>query len=239
MIAGIMQPYFFPYIGYFDLIFRSDVWVVFDIAQFQPKSWMYRNRMLHPTKGWQYISVTLSGKSQNMCICDVFLSDPFADCQKIIRQLEHYKKRAPFYSNVISLVHEAFSRATSKKLVDLNVACLAAVCEHLKIEFQPVVASTEQFPLAEIQHPGQWALEISACLGADTYINPPNGRPLFRPQEFHERGIHLAFTELSKVVYDCTPYTFEPHLSILDVLMWNSPDQIRNYLRQSELTFEA
>ena len=239
MIAGIMQPYFFPYIGYFDLIYRADTWVVFDIAQFKPRSWMSRNRMLHPAHGWQYIAVTLSGKSQNMNICDVTLCDPLADCEKIKRQLMHYKKKAPFYQNVIELLDKAFAEAKSEKLSDINVSSLNVVCKYLGIEFQPIIASERRFSIPAIEHPGQWALEISAALGAETYINPPNGRPIFRPEEFKSRGIHLAFTELFEWEYSCAIYTFEPHLSVLDVLMWNSPDAVINHLGKTELEFVA
>src|SRR5947209_10412301 len=98
MKLGIMQPYFFPYIGYYDIINRTDHWVVFDVAQYAPKSWMNRNRILHPTDGWQYITAAVRKGTQGRSISEVVLADKNATHRRILGQIEHYrKKRAPFF----------------------------------------------------------------------------------------------------------------------------------------------
>ncbi len=96
MRLGIMQPYFFPYIGYFDLIHQSDRWVVFDTVQFIRHGWVNRNRILHPYDGWQYIALPTRKHAQKTDIKDVLIADREQAFNKILGQLQHYKKKAPF-----------------------------------------------------------------------------------------------------------------------------------------------
>lgn len=232
--AGIMQPYFFPYLGYFDHISRCDTWVVFDITQYTPKSWMTRNKILHPKSGFLYVSCDVYG-SQSMVVSEVALRDPAAARAKLLGQLSHYRKHAPHYRQVVALVEQAFDRAGSDSLTAVDVSALRVVCEYLDIPFTPIIASEAGFTLPQITHPGQWALEIATLLGADHYLNPPGGRELFRPEEFAARGIGLSFTRVPEFTYACDPYQFEPHLSILDVLMWNTAEEVRVHLGKAEV----
>jgi hypothetical protein len=228
MKLGIMQPYLFPYLGYFDLINRTDKWVVFDIVNYKPKSWMNRNRVLHPTNGWQYISVPVEKKSRGTKMFDTTIVDVNAAGDLIIKQLEHYKNnRAPFTNQVINLIESSFEIGNTKSLVKLNVKALKNTCDYLGMDFDYSFCSEMDFELPQISHAGQWALEISALLGADEYINPPGGRDIFREEEFTARNIKLSFTKVEDFKYDCSPYTFVEHLSIIDVLMWNSPDKVK------------
>lgn len=226
-----MQPYFFPYVGYYDLINRTDRWVVFDVVKYTPKSWMNRNRILHPSDGWQYITVPVDKHQEDGAIKDVLLVDKAAARSKVLGQLEHYRRgRAPFFSTVRDIAARVFDETGTNKLRDLNVASLRVVCEYLNIPFDAYVLSEAEIVLPEISHPGQWALEISDALGADSYLNPPGGRDIFRPHEWAERGIELEFTELLDFRYACGTYEFVERLSIVDVLMWNSPETVKAYL---------
>lgn len=237
MIAGIMQPYFFPYLGYFALIARADVWMAFDITQYTTKSWMTRNRILHPSEDWQYISVPVSKPTGRQLMSSMQIKDIHACKVRVLGQVEHYKKHAPHYGVVTDLIKKAFDATRSPSLVELNISTLRVVCEYLGIAFAPIIASEKNFSLPTIEHAGQWALEICVALGADTYINPPAGRGIFRCEEFGAKNIHLGFTELIDFVYVTSPYTFVPHLSILDVLMWNSPETIRTALYNTEVEY--
>ncbi|ADK85537.1 WbqC-like family protein [Desulfarculus baarsii DSM 2075] len=227
MKLGVMQPYFFPHLGYFDLIRRVDRFVLFDTAQFTPKSWMTRNRILHPASGWQYILLPVAQHPRFAAISQIRAKDPEAAMRRILGQLGHYRKRAPHYAAVTRIVEDAFATARSDSLTDINAAGLARVCQELGLPFQIEICSELGLNLPPVEHPGGWALEISAALGASEYINPPGGRELFRPEEFAARGVGLGFTQTPDFSYPCPPYAFEPQLSILDVLMWRSPAQIR------------
>ena len=236
MILGIMQPYFFPYFGYFDHISRCDTWVVFDITQYTPKSWMTRNRILHQNKGWVYIKCDVHG-SQSMLLSEVKIVNLQRTKEKLIGQVSHYKKYAPFFKNVYEIINEAFSSCQSSLLRDISTSSIAAVCQYLSIPFHPRIASQEDFPLPTITYAGQWALEISTLLGATEYLNTPGGRGIFHPAEFKERHIRLGFTRVPDFTYDCKPYQFEPCLSILDVLMWNSPETVRSRMGQDPVDY--
>lgn len=237
MIAGIMQPYFFPYFGYFDHISRCDTWVVLDITQYTPQSWMNRNRILHPEEGWQYAGCHVRRVSEKTPISSVCLVDKNKARKKLLGQLAHYSRRAPYYRSVVELVERSFAKTRSDRLADMNVSGLSTVCEYLSLPFAPIMASEANFVLPEITYAGQWALEIASLLGAEIYLNTPGGRDIFRPDEFTARGMKLGFTRVPEFAYECSPYVFEPNLSILDVLMWNDPEAVRQEMGKTPIDY--
>ncbi len=231
MILGIMQPYFFPYIGYFDLINRTDRWIVFDVVKYHPKSWMNRNRVLHPTGGWQYVSVPVDKHAGDGLIKDARILNTEMAKARILGQLTHYRAgRAPHYQAVVTLVERAFEAAETDRLRDLNVASLAVTCEYLGISFKPENLSEMPLDLSGVHHAGGWAVEIARALGASEYINPPGGREIFNEREFELAGIRLRFTEAADFRYPTGRYEFQERMSILDVLMWNDSASVREYL---------
>jgi len=236
MKLGIMQPYFFPYIGYFSLIAHTDQWIVFDITQYTPKTWMNRNRVLHPEQGWNYISAPLLHSSNSLAIYEARVQDVAATGKSVLGKLSHYRKQAPYYAAVIKLVSETFAAMRTDSLVQVNVACMAAVCNYLDIPFRHQICSELGLPLPRELHPGGWAPLICSLLGADAYLNPPGGRDLFDANEFSAMGVSLEFLKVPEFVYPTGSYGFEAGLSILDVMMWNSPDAIKDVIvNRSEL----
>lgn len=226
-----MQPYFFPYLGYFALIAQTGRWIVFDVVQYNAKSWMNRNRILHPHNGWQYVSIPVHHAPKGTPIHDMRIVDVEAVSNRILGQLRHYGRHAPHYDAVTALVRASFARAASGRLLDLNVATLAVTCEYLGIPFNWSLCSDMGLELGDVEHAGQWALRIATQVGADTYINPPRGRGIFRPEEWRAAGVALRFIEHHPLRYDCRPYEYVEDLSILDVLMWNRPDAVAEILR--------
>jgi len=101
MKLGIMQPYFFPYLGHFDLINYCDQWIIFDKIQYIRHGWVNRNRILHPTEGWQYITVPVKKRSRDTLITDVEVADRSDWKRRIVNQVVHYKKHAPFYQETV------------------------------------------------------------------------------------------------------------------------------------------
>jgi hypothetical protein len=227
-----MQPYPFPYIGYFELMARVDRWVAFDVVKYSRRSWMNRNRILHPDHGWHYFTMPVKKAPHTTPINEIRLANPEESKNKLLAQLQHYRKHAPYFAQVMDMVHDTFSRVTTDLLVDFNVASLCATAERLGIAVALEPCSRLGLDLGGIEHAGQWSLRIAQQLGADAYLNLPGGREIFKPEEWKAAGVELAFTEMNDLVYDCAPYVFEPNLSILDVLMWNSADEIRNWLRR-------
>lgn len=227
-LAG-MQPYFFPYLGYFDLIHNVDQWIFFDTPQYIKNGWVNRNRVLHPQQGWQYIIVPIQKQPLDTPINKVMISNDRDWRGLIARQLFHYHRAAPFYQQTLDLVNECISK-DEQSLSKLNFYILQRVCDVLRIPFKCCVFSEANIELGPIEKAGDWALRICQAFGATTLINPPGGRDLYDPQEFRANGIELIIREFPTFVYPVGPYTFEPNLSIIDVLMWNSPEQIRDYL---------
>ncbi len=232
MKLGIMQPYFFPYLGYFDLINRTDKWVVFDVVQYQKKSWMNRNRIHHPTEGWQYISAPVSKYERFSPIKEVKVKDSSAIKNKLLSQLAHYKKHSPYHGAVCEMITYAFESMREETLVELNVRTMLAVCDYINISINCSVLSEMDVELPVVTHPGQWALEIASALNACEYINPPNGKDIFRLNEFQDRDIKLTFTSLVDFKYNSLSYENIDHLSIIDLLMFCEPSQIKQHLDQ-------
>lgn len=235
MRLGIMQPYFFPYAGYFDLILKSDEWVVFDVVKFTPKTWMSRNLILEPNKGAQYISVSIDKKTTGV-LSETRLSDFSRDAEKIRRQLGIYRKHAPHYGAVVAVVERAFARFEGDLLRDLCVICLQETCAYLDIPFHPRICSELGLDFSRVAQPGDWALEISTQLGADAYVNPPGGVGIFDPAAWDARGVTLSFTEMPNLVYPVGgPFSFRENASVLDCMMWMAPKAIRAHLATRRL----
>jgi hypothetical protein len=224
MKLSIMQPYFFPYLGHFALIAAVDEWIVFDISQYTRKSWISRNRVLHPESGWQYVSIPLHNSSIRIKIAEAEVASSRDHERHILGKISHYKRRAPYYAQVCDLVRRAFACVADDRLVSLNVSGLRAVCAYLSLPFHYRICSQLAIDYPDRLPPGQWAPWIAATLSAEMYVNPIGGRGLFNPSDFSKQGIKLRFLDFAPFIYDTPGYNFENGLSILDVLMWNSPE---------------
>ncbi|MCF5292051.1 hypothetical protein GIW18_09715, partial [Pseudomonas syringae] len=214
---GIMQPYFFPYIGYFQLIAAVQRGLVFDIVKYKRKSWMNRNRVLGSKGDWQYINVPVC-VSEGALIKDATIIDLACAHRRIKNQLEHHRSQAPYFRETLQVVEQTFGTPATH-LCELNTRALKVVCEYLGMSFNWESCAAMNLDLPPIEHAGQWALEISTVLGARQYINATGGREIFIPGEWQERGIELRFLEPASFSYSTGPLNFVENLSIIDVLM--------------------
>ncbi len=234
MRVGIMQPYFFPYLGHFALIACTDEWLVFDITQYTPKTWMNRNRILHPTEGWNWVTVPLVNSSISIRTSEARVLDPRAALRSVLGKLSHYRRKAPHCEAVLGLVEQAFDLPEGDdSLVHLNLRGLKSVCAYLGLPFHARICSEMDLTLPSELGPGDWALEIATRVGASAYLNPIGGRSLFDPTRYAERGVALEFLRMPSFAYPTPPWTPVPDLSILDVLMWNDPASVRQVLQQT------
>ncbi len=224
-----MQPYFFPYAGYIKLMVKADFWIVFDPVQYIRKGWMSRNRILHPTEGWQYITAPVKKHSREDLITDIEVKDGGEWKERILRQLEHYRGKAPHYKQTVEFVRECLDR-DEPKLSRLNALILEDIARYLGFKHDWKYFSEMNLELGPINGPGDWALEMSRALNAEEYINPPGGRDIFDADAFAKSDIKLTIQEYQPLVYDCGPYEHVPGLSIVDVLMWNDLETVREHL---------
>ena len=237
MRLGIMQPYFAPALGYFDLISLCDKWVVFDVADYRPKSWMVRNRILHPSSGSQYIKAQTGKVHRGTPIRDVRLA-PGRDWRDLIlRQVEHYRRKAPFFDDTFQLLEHCLDTETDS-LAKLSVQILDEVCQSLDIPFSYSFFSEMDLTIGPIEGPGDWALRISEAMGATEYVNPPGGRELFDSDAFTRADVKLTIREFEDLRYEPRGYQFIPTLSIVDVMMWNSVATITEHLACARASFE-
>ena len=235
MKLAIMQPYFLPYLGYFSLIKHTDEFILFDTVQFIRHGWIERNRILKPSDGWQYIMVPLKKHSRETLIKDIEINNDQQWKEKILAQLQHYKKQAPYFSNVIDILNEIFSKEYAT-IVDLNLASLKTVCNYLGINTPIQVFSLMNIDIEPANAPDEWALNICKALGnVDEYWNPPGGQSFFDKKKYESAGINLKFHSAILTDYDQKRNVFEPGLSILDVMMFNSVEEINKMLDNYEL----
>ncbi len=232
MKLAIMQPYFVPYLGYFALIKKADHWIVFDTPQFTRHGWIERNRILKPVEGWQYIKIPLEKHPRNTAIMDIKIKHKEKWGHKILAQLIHYKK-TPYYSNVINLVNEIILHDT-KSIVDMDVFALSVVCNYLNIDFSYQIYSKSKFKIDKVNNPDEWAFEISKVLGAKIYYNLPGGIDFFDRDKYNQNNIELKFLKLKLKEYNQGRNKFESSLSIIDVMMFNSPEEINGMLNNYE-----
>ena len=233
MKIGIMQPYLFPYIGYFQLIANTDKWIFFDVVQYNNKSWMNRNRILHPdqNKDFQYITVPIKKHEKGTLIKYVEINTKMKWEQDIIGKLTLYRRlRAKYYNEIVNIMTTIFEHHIVNFL-DLSILSIKKICTYIGIGFNYEIASNIKFDRNIIGGPGDWALSITKEIGGNVYINPPGGHTIFNEDKYKKHGIELRFLKANLTPYKQSKRaTFTPGLSIIDVLMFNGPDEIRTML---------
>lgn len=231
MKIAIMQPYFFPYLGYFSLIKHTDRFILLDKVQFIRHGWIERNRILKQSEGWIYIQVPIiKEKGRDTSIREIKINNTQNWQQKIIAQLQHYKRIAPYYSKIINLLDEVL-RFQFTDIVSLNKASLEMVCNYLGIDHHISVFSEMNIEIAKPNAPDEWALNICKNLGnVNEYWNPQGGESFFDKQKYSEAGLELKFLNFNIIPYSQRRNKFEPGLSIIDVLMFNPPFTVNQML---------
>ncbi len=232
---GIMQPYFFPYLGYLSLIKHTDVFILLDTVQFIRHGWIERNRILKEKEGWIYIKAPLKKEGRSTLIKDCLLDNAIPWREKILSQCQIYKKIAPNYKEVMDLMKGIFSKDFNC-ITSLNRHILTEICRYLGIDREMLVFSEMNLSIQQPTAADEWALNICQVMGNNiTYINPMGGMAFMDKKKFAERGVELYFQQLNLESYKQGYRDFEPGLSILDVLMFNSKDSIHAMLDKYEL----
>ena len=233
MRVAIMQPYFFPYIGYFMLIKNTDLFVLFDNIQYIRHGWINRNRILKPGEGWQYINFPIRKHSRGTLIQDIIINNDQHWKRKIMAQIQHYKATAPHYEAVMKFLENALEINT-ESVVDLNTFLLSEVCRYLEIDFHFQKSSELNIDWNNVNAPDEWALEISKYYKAKEYINPVGGIDIFEKDKFEKEGISIKFIAPVFRRYSQGRSDFIPSLSIIDVMMFNSKNTTRQMMDSYE-----
>jgi len=230
MKIGIMQPYFLPYLGYFSLIKHTERFILLDSVQFSKQGWIERNRILKPGSGWMYILVPLIKHSQDTKIRDIRIKNALDWRNTIFRQLEHYKKRAPFYRDTIEVLKTAFNIET-ESIVQLNAHVLKTVCGYIGVGLNLDILSEMHLSIGDVKASDEWALKICKALGnVSEYWNPEGGLKFFDRSKYYIAGIDIKFLSINIQKYSQSRPEFEASLSIVDMMMFNKPEKINKML---------
>lgn len=227
---GIMQPYFFPYIGYFQLINLVDEFVLYDNIQFTKKGWIHRNRMLMNNSD-EYFSLPLKKDSDYLNVNQRFLADDFDSLRdKLLRKIEQNYKKAPFFNEFYPLVQNILNY-NAKNLFDYIFYSIQVINKYLDISTKIICSSTLPGYIEDLKGKDK-VIEINKILHATTYVNSSGGIELYNKEEFKTNGINLQFYKTNFIEYKQFQNDFVPFLSILDVCMFNNKDQVKAFLNQ-------
>lgn len=229
---AIMQPYFFPYIGYWQLINAVDRFVVYDDVNYIKGGWINRNRILI-NGAPSYITAPLQQASSYKRICDISLQPSSVWRDKLIRMLELSYRKAPYYVDVIPLLEELI-RHDDENLADYLVYQLKTLAAFMNIGTEFVVTSRgyANDPLSGQER----VLDICSREAAQIYCNLPGGRSLYDASRFTSQGITLKFIQPKQIEYKQFSNVYQPSLSIIDVLMFNQRSTVAKMLGHYELT---
>jgi len=258
---GIMQPYFFPYIGYWQLMALTDIYVIYDDVNFIKGGWINRNRILGPD-GPFYINVPCKNAGSGIRICDVGTDISPTYLRKISNTLTFAYRRAPYFEDVYPFIFELMS-FRSDSLADYLSNAIEKTASGLGIDTTFIRSSGT--PLAPELRGQTRVIEICRKLGAADYYNAIGGVKLYSPGEFEKAGITLKFVKTGDIRYPQifgsskaadqfypdlfgsseTADQFCPNLSIIDVLMntgWEGTRKLlthMNVYNARELTDQA
>ena len=234
MKLGIMQPYLFLYIGYFQLLHAVDRFVVYDDVMFIKQGWINRNRILINGKP-SFFSVPVKHASSFTCICDTLIGDGRPHerwSEKLLKTFDNAYRQAPEFARVFPMIESVFARQTTR-VADLARASLKVVADFLNIHTGWIDSST-QYSNAHL-HGEDRVLAICKAEGAEEYVNASGGKELYSRKRFEIEGVRLRFIEPKPIQYRQFGPPFVPWLSIIDVLMFNSRETVQGYLDAFDL----
>jgi len=231
MTIAIMQPYIFPYIGYFQLINAVDKFVIYDDVNFINKGWINRNQIL--VSGQPHLfTIPLKDASQNKLIYEVelALNDPWK--KKFLKTLQQSYQKSPNYQKVFLLIEEIVN-FESVTIADLTLHALKKVCAYMNITTE-IVDSSRVYNNSEFKAQER-ILDICKKENASHYINPIGGMELYEKNKFEKEHIRLDFIKSVASPYPQFKNAFVPWLSVIDILMFNDDENIAKLLKEFEL----
>lgn len=228
MRLGIMQPYFFPYLGYWQLLANVDKYVVYDDVTYIKGGWINRNNFLINGQK-NLLTMQLEKASSYTLIKDIAIKDDFV---KFLKTIEMGYKKAPFFEDSFRLLKD-ICQCPDKKLGQFLFNSHIKICEYLGIDTELILSSSFE-KHTELKGKDK-VISICKQLGADEYINAIGGQELYDKKEFAENGIRLNFLQANLREYRQLKNEFVSGLSIIDIMMFNSKEEIKEMLNDFKL----
>lgn len=229
---GIMQPYFFPYIGYWQLINSVDVFVVYDDVNYIKNGWINRNNILL-NKSKHLITLPLQGASSFSLINEIKIVSNSKIKQKLLKTVGTAYSKAPNFSSVFPIIEETVCHE-SEYISDAIFYSIKEIIKYLKINTEIVLSSSLLTKNNDLTAQDK-VINICKLLNGSQYINSIGGMELYNKDDFKQEGIDLKFIKPNLIEYNQVRNDFVPGLSIIDVMMYNNPDAINNMLNNYEL----
>lgn len=233
MKVAVMQPYLFPYIGYWQLIGAVDKFVILDDVNFIKRGYINRNSILINHKPFMF-SVPIKSASQNRLIMNTKLNFDERDRQIFLARIENTYKKALMFEKVMPYI-ERIIKNENDDLTDFIEYSLREIMSYLNIH--TFLLRSSQIDKDNSLSASKRIVEICRRLNAEVYINPSGGRNLYRAEEFAKDNIKLYFldTRFNKVEYKQFNDEFASNLSIIDILMFNKVREIQGMLKEYDL----
>ncbi len=223
MKLAIMQPYLFPYLGYFQLIQAVDVFVIYDDVHYIKGGWINRNKILLQNKAHLF-TLNVLGASSNRLINEVQVGN---NQGKLLKTLHQSYAGAPQFDSVFPIIEEILLQP-EKNLAKFLAYGLRRLCGHLGLI--PQWRTSSSLKKDNSLRGQDKVIAICEELGATDYINSLGGKYLYSHDDFTRRGIRLSFIQPLPVTYRQFDNPFVPNLSIIDTLMFNPPDTARTHI---------
>jgi hypothetical protein len=227
MKVAIMQPYLFPYIGYFQLINAVDKFIIYDNIKFTKKGWINRNRILVNGKD-DYITIPLKKDSDFLNVDQRVLADNFEEEKiKLLRRIKDSYQKATYFMEIYPLI-EGIINNEEKNLFGFIYNSVSEICKYLSIKTEFIISSK-----LEIDHElksENKVIELCKAVKAISYLNPIGGVELYSKDKFLSNNIQLNFVKSDLIEYPQFKNEFIPWLSIIDVMMFNSIKEIKRML---------
>lgn len=226
MKLAIMQPYFFPYLGYYQLVNLVDKFMFLDDVNYKKGGWINRNRFLTPG-GAKYFTIPINSPSLTTKINEITIADQLPWKSKILNQISTAYKNAPYFDEIFDLVGRVVN-SDSDRLSPIAMNSISMVFDYLDMDRKFAISSGRGNPLG--LKGVDRVIDICKDESADVYINAPGGSGLYHPLIFVDNNIELRFLNVDLSEYPQFSGDFCPGLSMVDVMMFNSPNAIRQML---------
>jgi hypothetical protein len=226
--VGIMQPYFLPYIGYFQLMNAVDTFIFYDDVTYIKQGWINRNRIL--LNGVNFLfTLELKGASSFKKINEIEVGN---NRNKLLKTFHQAYRQAPFFEDAEPLLDSIFN-SSQKNLSEYIISANQLITSYLDIKTRILVSS--EINKNESLKGQEKVIEICKKTGATAYINAIGGQNLYSKSDFSDAGISLSFIQSRNLEYEQSGNEFIPWLSIIDVIMYNPISEIKKMLDHFDL----
>ncbi|MFV0363050.1 MAG: WbqC family protein [Suipraeoptans sp.] len=227
MILGVNQPYFIPYLGYWQLINAVDTFIIADDYKYIMRGWINRNRIL---SGDKYFGLEIKSASRNSFINELYINDFLANTK--LKTIYHTYHKAPYFEEGYSLVKEILTNEERNLSLFLSDS-IKLICKHIGIE--TAILKTSDFAGNIELKRERKIYDLCKRMKADSYYNAAGGQKLYSYKDFENQGIRLGFIKTRNIRYEQFNKEFEPNLSIIDVIMFNDINRIKEFLKEFDL----